>query len=187
MWAMGILSPFEGDAACTTQGMAASAPPRPASPGQDQALTVPCRLSEDVMPATGPAHGACWRSATAAATAQHAVSLPDTAPPHSPPWQGSGTAVTWQHGAPGCPTRSVAPFLPPLRPPAQVPPRSTGVRRRRRQLQPIENIYCENTRLEEESVKPLETVYCYSTPQRSHTTPGASSQGDTVQSVWYRD
>ena len=47
----------------------------------------------------------------------------------------------------------------------------------------IQNIYCENTRLEEESVKPLEIVYCYSTPQRSHTTPGSSSQGDTVQSV----
>lgn len=147
------------------------------------------------MPATGPAHGACWRSATAAATAQHAASLPNTAPEPTTHGRALVLLLPGSTVLPGCPTHSVAPFLhmePPLRPPAQVPPRSTGVRRRRRrrrrrQLQPIENIYRENTRLEEESVKPLEAVYCYSTPQRSHSTPGASSQGDTVQSVWYRD
>lgn len=56
-----------------------------------------------------------------------------------------------------------------------------------RQLLLTENIYFENTRLEEESVKPLEIVYCYSTPRRSHTAPGSSSHGGTAQSVCYRD
>lgn len=50
-----------------------------------------------------------------------------------------------------------------------------------RQLLLTENIYFENTRLEEESVKPLEIVYCYSTPRRSHTAPGSSSHGGTAQ------
>lgn len=50
----------------------------------------------------------------------------------------------------------------------------------------IQNIYCENTRLGEESEGPLGPVYCSSTPQRSHATPGASSQGDAAQSAWCR-
>lgn len=50
----------------------------------------------------------------------------------------------------------------------------------------IQNVYCENTRLGGESEGPLGQVYCSSTPQRSHATPGASSQGDAAQSAWCR-